>query len=172
VGRGIALTRQGHELLGFARELRDHTDALMAELCGTRADTVVLASGEGTLLYLLDEAIRRAARLPGVKLRIVTRDREGTLAAVASGEAHLGITTLDVVPDGLSATALRRSGMVVAMPRGHRLARRAQVRLTPISQGPLSSCPPPRGPTASTWRECWPRPACPGSSLSRPPAGR
>ncbi|MFN7971029.1 MAG: LysR family transcriptional regulator [Acidobacteriota bacterium] len=132
-GRVLALTRHGRDLLAFAREIRDRTDAFMTELRGARAETVGLAAGEGTVLYLLGGAIQKAARIPGVKLRIVTRDRDGTLAALATGEVHLGVTTLDAVPDGLSATILRRSAMILVMPPRHRLARKAHVRLADLA---------------------------------------
>jgi DNA-binding transcriptional LysR family regulator len=132
-GRALALTSQGRELLGFARELRDRTDTFLKGLGQPGPRQVVLAAGEGTLLYLLGEAIRKAARLPGVNLRVLTRDREGTLAALGSGETHLGVTTLDVVPEGLSATLLRRAGMLLVMPRGHRLAGKRRVGLADLA---------------------------------------
>jgi DNA-binding transcriptional LysR family regulator len=142
-GRGLVLTQKGRELLAFARETRDETAAFLERFSGEAAPaTTVLAAGEGTLLYVLGPALRAyAAR--GAPLRILTRDREGTLAALATREAHLGVAALEVGPDGLRATRLRRAGMVLAMPRGHRLARAARVQLRDLA-GERLIVPPPQ----------------------------
>lgn len=128
-GRGIELTPQGLELLAFGREQRDRTEAFLSRLGKPAVEHVVVAAGEGTLLYLLDEPIARLSREPGVRVRALTRDREGTLAAVLSGEAHLGVAPLDVVPDGIEAELLTRVGFHAVMPRGHALARKRRLLL-------------------------------------------
>src|SRR5688572_6965708 len=123
IGRAISLTAQGQQLLAFARELRERTEGFLSELGGKAPRNVVLAAGEGTLLYALGPALRKAAQLPGANIRVLTRDRDGVLAALAASEAQLGVTALDVVPEIFAATQLRRVGMLLVMPRGHRLAR-------------------------------------------------
>jgi DNA-binding transcriptional LysR family regulator len=57
VGRALELTPAGRELLGFGRELRDRTDSFLASLRGASPQRVVLAAGEGALLYSLGPAI-------------------------------------------------------------------------------------------------------------------
>jgi DNA-binding transcriptional LysR family regulator len=141
-GRGLVLTAKGRELLAFARENRDETDAFLERLSGGGTlPATVLAAGEGTLLYVLGPTLNAHAAQGG-RLRILTRDREGTLEALATREAHLGVAALDVVPDGVRATRLRRTGMVLAMPRGHHLARAARVRLRDLA-GERLIVPPP-----------------------------
>ena len=142
VGRGLALTAKGRELLAFARETRDETNAFLERLSGDGTPaTTVLAAGEGTLLYVLGAALQAHAA-QGARLRILTRDRHGTLEALATREAHLGVAALEVVPDGVRATSLRRAGMVLAMRRGHRLARAARVHLRDLT-GERLIVPPP-----------------------------
>jgi LysR family transcriptional regulator, low CO2-responsive transcriptional regulator len=133
VGRGLELSPQGRQLLGFGRQLREQTESFLAGLGGDALQRVVLAAGEGALLYRLGPAIRKAARSPGVKMQILTRDRDGTLAALATSEAQLGVTTLEVVPEAMEATLLRRSGMVLVVPHGHRLAKKRRVRLADLA---------------------------------------
>jgi DNA-binding transcriptional LysR family regulator len=145
VGRTLELTLQGRELLGFGRELRERTDTFLAALKGEGSQRVVLAAGEGALLYALGPAIRKAARSPGVRLGVLTRDREGTLAALATAEANLGVTALEVVPETLEATLLRRAGMLLVMPRSHRLNRKRRVRLADLA-GERMIVPPPNRP--------------------------
>src|SRR5690349_2206772 len=60
---------------------------------------VVLAAGEGALLYLLAGAIRAWQAQRGVApLKILSRDRDATLEAVRSGQAHAGVAVLDAAP--------------------------------------------------------------------------
>jgi hypothetical protein len=75
-------------------------------------------------------------------VRILTRDREGTYAALATGEAHLGVTAAEVIPDGLRATRVHRAGMVLVVPADHRLARLRRVRLGDLAGAPMIVPPP------------------------------
>ena len=134
VGRALELTGQGREVLAFGRELHQRTETFRASLAGHSAERVVLAAGEGALLYVLGPAVRKMARTSGVLLRVLTRDRDGTLAALASAEANLGVTALEVVPESLQATLLRRAGMLVVVPRTHRLARKRRVALADLAR--------------------------------------
>lgn len=128
-GRALALTEQGRRVLAFARELEERTESFLAGMSGQPRDTVVLAAGEGTLLYVLGPAVRRMSQRTEVKVRALTRDGAGTLAALAAGEAHLGVAALDAVPEHVTARLLRRVGMSLVMPRDHRLSRKRRVRL-------------------------------------------
>src|SRR4029079_5069445 len=94
-GRALLLTPAGHALLGFARESERRTEAFLASLGRATPRTVVLAAGEGTLLFVLRDAIR----LVDLELRITSRDRDGVLAALRSGEAQLGVTALATPPE-------------------------------------------------------------------------
>jgi hypothetical protein len=64
-------------------------------------------------------------------------DREATCLAVANGNAHLGVAPLEVEPDGLKATLLRRVGLKLVMPRGHTLARKRRVTIRDLRQSRL-----------------------------------
>jgi DNA-binding transcriptional LysR family regulator len=132
-GRSLVLTAQGRGLLAFAREMHERSQAFLDEFGGAKPRHVVLAAGEGALLYALGPALRESARWPDMKLRVLTRDRDGTLAALASAEAHLGVTAIDTVPEHFSATLLRRVGMVLVVPRAHRLARKTRLRLADLA---------------------------------------
>jgi len=129
-GRSLELTRAGKELRAFARDLSERSDAFLTGLgAAAVVRSVVLAAGEGTLLYRLGPIIRRMSARPDVRLRVLTRDREGVLAALGDGEAHVGVLPLEVIPDGITATKLWRSGQMLVVPRGHQLARKRRVRL-------------------------------------------
>lgn len=134
VGRNLELTAQGRAALAFARELDERSRAFRGALGKPSPERLVVAAGEGTFLYVLGQALREACRKPGLSVRALTRDREGTIAAVREGEAHLGVAPLDAVPDGIRATPLRRVGSLVVVPRGHPLARKRRVRLRDLAE--------------------------------------
>lgn len=126
VGRRLVLTREGEALARFARDTATRARGFLAELRGARAEPVVLSAGEGAFLYLLGPAIRAFAR--DAPLRLLTRDRDGTLEALRSGVADLGVAALEGAPDGLVATKLTTVDPVVVMPRKHLLAKKKRLR--------------------------------------------
>jgi DNA-binding transcriptional LysR family regulator len=133
-GRNLVLSPQGGELLAFARDARDRDDGFRARLGGLPGQAlVVLAAGEGVLLYVLGKPLRQAAAGGDLRLRILTRDRARTLAALSAGEAHLGVAAMEVVGDGVQATRVHRAGMMLVMPAAHRLARQRRVRLKDLA---------------------------------------
>jgi DNA-binding transcriptional LysR family regulator len=132
-GRALALTPQGLDTLRFAREIRDRTHELVDVVrTGGSARPVVLAAGEGAYLYLLGEAISRFTAHGVAPLRLLTRNAEGTLAALASGEAHLGVAGLHGPPTGIDAEPLAEAPLILAMPAGHPLARRRRISLADL----------------------------------------
>jgi DNA-binding transcriptional LysR family regulator len=142
--RGLVLTPAGRRVLAFARESRDRAGALREELrTGAARRPVVLAAGEGAFLHLLGEAIRAFRARDEAPLRLLTRDREGVLDALETGEAHLGVTVLESAPDGFEVAPLATVGHVVALPRAHALARTRRVELGDLAGVPLIL--PPRG---------------------------
>src|SRR5262249_11723583 len=116
-GQRLVLTADGRRVAAFGREVRDRTRELADELAsGRRTAPVVLCAGEGAYLYLLGEGIRRFVAGGGAPLKLLTRDREGTLQAVRGGAAHLGVAPLDVLPDDLEAPPLTEAGQARRLP--------------------------------------------------------
>jgi len=129
IGRRLELTREGGELARFARETGERTRAFLSSMQGeVTSEPVVLAAGEGAYLYLLGPAIASFRAREQAPLRLLMRDRDGTIDAVRTGVAHLGIAALDFAPEGLSAHRLTTVPPVVVLPKSHRLARKRVVR--------------------------------------------
>ncbi|MEM6991779.1 MAG: LysR family transcriptional regulator [Myxococcota bacterium] len=141
-GRGLSLTREGERAVVFARDLQRRTRALMAELGGA-ADTepVVLAAGEGAMLYLIDEAIGAFARRGSSPLSLLTRDRDGTIEALRSAEAHVGVVAGEA-PGQLRAEVIDDVPHRLAMPSRHPWAERARIPLARLGETPLVVAPP------------------------------
>ncbi|HEX6095551.1 MAG TPA: LysR family transcriptional regulator [Thermoanaerobaculia bacterium] len=138
-GRELELTDAGQQVARFGSETRASVDEFVARLRGVEPhEPVVLAAGEGALLYLLAPAIREWQRQrPAAPLRILSRDREATLEAVRSGEAHVGVAVLEAAPDDLQAPLLARAGSIVAMPSRHPLARRRELQPADLKGAPM-----------------------------------
>jgi DNA-binding transcriptional LysR family regulator len=132
-GRQLVLTEAGVALLAHAREAHERSADFVAALrTGAPDSSVTLAAGTGAFLYLLGPALRDFMRASPARLRLLHRDRTGTMAAVRSGEAHLGVTVLDAVPDELDVQLLTRVPQLLALPRRHPLARRRRVTLADL----------------------------------------
>jgi DNA-binding transcriptional LysR family regulator len=133
-GRQLALTAAGVALLAFARESRARADDFVTTLrTGRAAAAVTLAAGTGAFLYLLGPGIRDFLRGATARLHLLHRDRVGTVAAVRSGEAQLGVAAFDALPEDLDAQLLTRVPQMLVMPRRHALARRRRLRLADLA---------------------------------------
>jgi DNA-binding transcriptional LysR family regulator len=133
-GRRLELTAEGREVARFGRETRERTAELSELLrAGASRRPVTLCAGEGVYLYLIGEAVRAFARRGEAPLRLLTRDSAGTLEAVATGVAHVGVAALDAPPEALAHAHLTDVEQVVVVPRGHRIARRRRVRIEDLA---------------------------------------
>lgn len=137
-GRRLQLTEAGIELLAHAREQRDRSADLVDRLrSGHTQGTVRLSAGSGAYLYLLGPAIRAFRRASKARLTLQQHDQAGTLAALRSGSAQIGVATLDVMPAGITAQRLVRVPQVLVMPRRHPLARKRALRITDLAHASL-----------------------------------
>ncbi len=137
-GRRLRLTAEGEEVLRFARQTHERSAAFVERLrTGHSRQPLVLAAGEGALLYLLGDAIRTFTARGPAPLRLITRDRDGTLAALRRGQAHVGVAVLDPVPDDLRGRLLAEIPQALVMPRSHPLARRRTIPVAALAGLPL-----------------------------------
>lgn len=129
-GSRLVLTPPGERVLAFGRDARERARELVAELSHREVrGPIVLCAGEGSYLYLLGAGLRRFVAASASELRLLVRDHEGTVAAVRTGEAHLGVASLDAVPADLDARALTEVGQVLVLPASHPLASKRRVSL-------------------------------------------
>jgi len=141
-GRQIEITDAGRRVQRFARELADSAKDFAAELDSSRDRApVVLCAGEGAYLYLLGGGIRAHRASTKHPLRLETAGGEGTLDAVMSARAHLGVAALEHPPRQLDVVPFTRVGQVLAVPARHRLAGTRAARLRDL-EGTLLVVPP------------------------------
>jgi LysR family transcriptional regulator, low CO2-responsive transcriptional regulator len=145
-GRRLVLTAKGHDLLAFAAEMQDRAIEFEREFRDREALPVVLAAGQGAYLYLLGPALRAFLQdQPNCPLKLLTKDRDGCVEAVAGGRAHLGVAVLDKSPSPLLVREVARVHPVLAFPAKHRLARKPRLQLSDLD-GCTMIVPPPSRP--------------------------
>jgi DNA-binding transcriptional LysR family regulator len=144
-GRSIEITETGKQVQRFARELTASTVAFQNELLGEETgQTVVLAAGEGSFLYLLGKGLRAHLSNRKHSLQLLTTDGAAAVEAVRSGRAHLGVASLETIPHDLTAEPLTRVGQVLAIPKKHPLSVRRTIRMKDIEGADLIVPPPGR----------------------------
>ncbi|RSM57743.1 LysR family transcriptional regulator [Actinoplanes sp. ATCC 53533] len=137
-GRRLVLTADGETVARFARTHDERLAHFLAEFAGAAPRRpVVLAAGQGAYLYLLGDTIRAVLAEEPTRLRLINCDHRQMLAAVRTGQAHLGVSVLDVLPDDLTAVELATFPQVLLVPDGHRLARRRSVTLADLAGASL-----------------------------------
>jgi DNA-binding transcriptional LysR family regulator len=152
--RGVRLTDAG-------RALVEHADAILARLADAEAELEAIAGLRGGRLRLaafpsagatiMPEAIARfRARHPAVELTLEPADPEPALVKLRSGDADL---VLDITgsfrpprEDGIERVHLLDDPMYVALPQGHPLAHKRNLKLEELADeswilGTTGSCP-------------------------------
>lgn len=133
-GRGLTLTADGARVAGFAHDLTAQATRFLSSMRGeSSVAPVVLAAGEGSYLYLLGEGIRAYLQHPEGPLRLMTSDRDATLAAVRAGAADLGVAPLDARVSDLRCARLADVSQMLAMPAAHPLAEKKFVKLKSLA---------------------------------------
>jgi hypothetical protein len=126
----LLLTADGEAVARFARAHDERLAQFLAEFTGASPRRpVVLAAGQGAYLYLLGDTIRAVLAEEPTRLRLINCDHRQMLAAVRTGQAHLGVGVLDVLPDDLTAVELATFPQVLFVPEHHPLAGRRSVAL-------------------------------------------
>ena len=110
--------------------MRRFTSSLRGE---NTVEPVTLAAGEGCFLYLLGPAIQATTH----PLRLLTADLAGTIAALRSGRAAVGVASTDAVPPDLTLTLLTEIPLVLLIPPGHPLSGAGPLPLTALQDARL-----------------------------------
>lgn len=134
--RGVTPTPAGDCLRQHARLVLQQLERLAGDLAdhaaGQRGQVRLLcntAAGSEALPELLAPFLRAN---PGIDVTVEERPSRLIPRAIAAGQADLGIVADHAELLGLQALPFRADRLVVALPPGHRLARRRRVRLTEL----------------------------------------
>jgi LysR family transcriptional regulator, low CO2-responsive transcriptional regulator len=139
VGRTLVLTEQGRQTALFARETLERVATFEHHVRGERSNVpLMLSAGAGAYLYLLGEALAAFRHEQDANLRLLTHKRDGTVAAVLAGQAHLGVTAgVVVAPKTLEITTLTSVPRMLVMRADHALATCRTMSLHRLDGEPL-----------------------------------
>jgi len=134
--RGIAPTAAGQALLREARQVQQVMARLHAELSGFASGLTgsvrVVAAPSVLHERLADDIGLFLRQHPGVRVGLAEMVSPDIVRAVREGTADLGVLWDLTDLSALGSVAYRADHLCVAVPRGHRWARRARVRFDEV----------------------------------------
>lgn len=142
---GALLVRHADVILARLRDAEDDLDDLLGMRSG-KLRMSTLTSAAPTIVPLAIMEFRR--RLPDVELSVSMVDPQGVLSTLRAGEVDLALCNDESAleaPD-VEGLMLFEEPMLIALPRGHRLADAGSVRLSDLAEerwmlGTAHACP-------------------------------
>lgn len=139
-GRGVVLTEPGRALADRAQRIVDELHAAEAEveaIAGLRAGTLRLGWFSTAGAILIPRAIARfRERHPDIELELEEADPDECAQALREGQLDLAVLYEfrlgPPLPTDLRLTPLLEDRLHIALPPGHRLARRKRIRMAEL----------------------------------------
>ncbi|TQL67373.1 LysR family transcriptional regulator [Nocardioides albertanoniae] len=149
----VTLTAIGRDWLPHVRSALREVDAaidVVADLVGNAEVRVGYLTGTGAdLLFELLDGVEEV--LPEMSIVTTEFDFGDPSAGLASGESDIGLLRPPVdVPD-LESVVVEEESWVACLPRSHRLADRAELRIEELLDEPIIVAPE----SAGRWRSYW-----------------
>lgn len=126
---GLALVRHARAVLQQVEQLRDE---LGRHTGGLHGQVRVFANTAAVTEYLPDLLAPYLTQFPNIDVDLAERSSYEIVQAVAAGFADIGIVSDAVDHAALEVRPFRPDRLVLALPRGHRFARRRSVALREI----------------------------------------
>lgn len=136
---GVALTAAGRTLLPQAQHILALLDAAAASVqqdsVPARLRLGLTSSVEAGLFrpFLTALEVQLEAQLPGTRLELTSAPSPRLVAGMRRGQLDAALLALPSATVELAVLPLRREAMLLALPLGHRLARRRSVTLTDLA---------------------------------------
>jgi DNA-binding transcriptional LysR family regulator len=134
--RGMQPTDAAWALLNLARGVLHDLDGIALQMreygSGLRGQVRLVANISAITQFLPGELQRFMARHPGVQVQLQEQISSAIARSVAENAADLGILNEGSYGAHLQLLPYREDELVLALPAGHALARRKQVRLAEV----------------------------------------
>jgi DNA-binding transcriptional LysR family regulator len=148
--RGVKPTEAGRAVAEHARRQADEMLVLqdrLRRLQGLQEGTVRICCGGGFLADLLDQGLARfAADYPGVAFKVTSSTTDGILAAVAQGEADIGLAYNPPAHPDVRSVISARQPLLAVLPPDHPMGLAADpVALRMFATEPAVLLPPDHG---------------------------
>jgi len=149
--RGVALTPAGQSLLHYARQMLQLVERMKSELSeyagGVKGHIRIHASTSALTQFVPRELESFLNLYPMIRIEIEERVGAAIVRAVADGTTDIGILGSHTPTQGLPAIPYHFDHLVLAVPSGHPLARRKQVRFADALAFPFVA----HHPSSSLW---------------------
>lgn len=132
--RSVVLTAAGEALLPHAQELltmADRSAEIVAAATQGRTGRVRLGFASPSTNHVVGSLAREIRhRLPGLRLELISSVLSHVgLRQVCEGELDIALGRWDALPAQVTSRVIAQEKLVLALPEGHRLARRASVSI-------------------------------------------
>ena len=135
--REIRLTSVGRAFLERARAALDDLESAMlsvSDIAATRSGLVTVGCVSSAAAYFLPAVVRSfREEYPAVRLRVMDEPANQVLASVIAGEADFGISFMRTRVPEIDFDQIHVDPFVLAVPRGHALAKRKSVAWTELA---------------------------------------
>lgn len=139
--RRTVLTEAGSVLLPMARAVLEQVDRAVAAAQSAgrgEAGKLVIATPPSVMLGALPRLIRQFRKaLPKVELSLREMSTAAISESLLTGTADIGFLRCESLPEGLRELHRYREGVSVILPRQHRLAATARIRLAALARDPF-----------------------------------
>jgi LysR family hydrogen peroxide-inducible transcriptional activator len=139
--QGARLTQRGELFRGRAAEALRQLESgrfELAELSGLKRGSVSLGCLPTTGAYLLPPLLKAFGRAhPGISVRLREESSPGLAKALRESEVDLAIMDEAGLGQGIRADTLFSEPLLIALPRGHRFAKRKSMALKALEGEPL-----------------------------------
>jgi DNA-binding transcriptional LysR family regulator len=133
VGRGIVLTRTGHEFLREARDLVSRAKAaeqMLGDFAGLKRGSLAIAASQTVANYWLPPRVQRFKDVhPEIELQISIANTERVAQCVRQGGADLGFAEGEVDDPSLRVRKIEGDLLAVVVGKAHPWARGVRVGL-------------------------------------------
>jgi DNA-binding transcriptional LysR family regulator len=139
--KGVELTAAGHALLVRARVLLHQAaqldDEMRRHAAGARGYVRVFANISAIVEFLPGALVSFATDHPDIHVHLEEHVSSAIASAVADNCADLGIVSELPVIDGLTTVPFRNDELVLVVPAGHALSKRASLNFAEIADQPF-----------------------------------
>jgi DNA-binding transcriptional LysR family regulator len=134
--QGVSPTQAGRALLAHARAILQQTERLREDLgafAGASAGQIRVLSNTNALAEFLPEALSAfLAAHPQVSVELEERLSDEIVGQIAEGVADIGIVAGTVDTGALTTFPFRKDRFVLAVARGHALAKRSEIAFADV----------------------------------------
>jgi DNA-binding transcriptional LysR family regulator len=134
--QGVAPTQAGRALLTHARAILQQTERLREDLgafAGASAGQIRVLSNTNALAEFLPEALSAfLAAHPQVSVELEERLSDEIVGLIAEGVADIGLVAGTVDTGALTTFPFRKDRFVLAVARGHALAKRSEIAFADV----------------------------------------